>query len=307
MLRFALKRGLYALVTLWLLVSLVFVLVRLTGDPTTMVESGDPQFTATLKAHWGLDRSYLEQYGLFLRNLVQGDFGISYQKGTSVAQLYFERIPYSLKLGFTAFLLSVVIGVPLGILSATKVNTVWDRIASAFAVLGLSVPNFVIGLMMIVFFGVRLNLLPVMGAGSRSFDLSYLIMPAVALGWYFAGSMARITRSSMLEVLRSDYIKLVRLKGVPERTVMLKHALTNATIPILTLGGINLVVMVNVAVPIEVVFSWPGIGRLLFEAMLNRDFPLVQGIVLMTAIMILILNFVIDLLYAFIDPRIRLA
>lgn len=305
--RFALKRGLSALVTLWLLMTLVFVIVRLTGDPTMMLDGGDPQFAETLRARWGLDKSYPVQYALFLMNLLQGDFGVSYQKGTSVAQLYFESLPSSLKLGFFAFLLSVVIGVPLGIMSAMKVNTVWDRLASIFAVAGLSVPNFVIGFILIVIFGIDLGWLPVMGAGSGSFDVKHLIMPSIALGWYFSGSMIRITRSSMLEVWRSEYIKLVRFKGMPESNVVLKHALTNACIPILTLAGINLIIMVNVAVPIEVVFSWPGIGRLLFEGMLNRDFPLVQGVVLMAAIMILMINFAIDLIYAWVDPRIRLA
>jgi peptide/nickel transport system permease protein len=175
-----------------------------------------------------------------------------------------------------------------------------------FAILGLSVPNFFIGLILIIIFGVSLGWLPVLGKGSGFWDWQYLIMPAFALGWYFSGSMVRIARSSMLEVMGSDYIKLVRLKGVPEPVVMVKHAMKNALIPILTLAGLNLVTMVNVAIAIEVVFNWPGVGQLLYDGMSNRDFPMVQGVVLMSGVMIVILNFVIDNLYAYVDPRIRL-
>jgi ABC-type dipeptide/oligopeptide/nickel transport system permease component len=188
-----------------------------------------------------------------------------------------------------------------------KVNTWWDNFGKVFALLGLSVPNFVIGLLLIIIFGVGLGWLPVLGAGNSFWDWRHLLMPAFALGWYFSGNMVRITRSSMLEVLGSDYIKLVRLKGVPDWVVLAKHALKNAMIPIVTLAGLNLVIMINVAVAIEVVFNWPGVGQLLFDGMSNRDFPMVQGVVLMGGIMIVVLNFMIDILYAYIDPRIRLA
>jgi peptide/nickel transport system permease protein len=296
------------LITLWILVSAVFCVVRLTGDPTTMVEgAADPAFEQTLRARWGLDQPYVVQYGLFLANLVRGDFGDSFTKGVSVTSIYFERLPNSLKLGGWAFLISLVIGIPIGVVSALKVNTPIDRLGSTFAVAALSVPNFVVGLALIVIFGVTLNWLPVVGNGDSIFDWRHLIMPAVSLGWYFSGNMVRVTRSSMLNVMNSDYVKLVRLKGVPEWVVLVKHALSNALIPIITLAGLNLIIMVNVAVPIEVVFGWPGIGQLLFDGMLNRDFPLVQGVVLMAAIMVLTLNTLTDLLYAFIDPRIRVS
>jgi peptide/nickel transport system permease protein len=188
-----------------------------------------------------------------------------------------------------------------------KVQTWWDNFGKVFALVGLSVPNFVIGLLLIIVLGVGLGWLPVLGAGTSFWDWQHLIMPAFALGWYFSGSMVRITRSSMLEVMGSDYIKLVRLKGIPDWVVLSKHALKNAMIPILTLAGLNLVIMVNVAVAIEVVFNWPGVGQLLFDGMSNRDFPMVQGVVLMGGIMIVVLNFIIDVLYAYVDPRIRLA
>jgi len=196
-----------------------------------------------------------------------------------------------------------------------------DSLGKMFALLGLSMPGFFIGLVLVIIFGVELGWLPVLGKGRSAFvwgepstwvafwfrDWQYLAMPAFALGWYFSGAMLRITRSSMLEVIGSDYIKLMRLKGIPEWVVMAKHALKNSLIPILTLAGLNLLVMINVAVVIEVVFNWPGVGQLLYDALVNRDFPMVQGVVLMSGLLIVVLNFVIDVLYAYTDPRIRLS
>jgi ABC-type dipeptide/oligopeptide/nickel transport system permease component len=230
-------------------------------------------------------------------------------------------LPNSLKLGFAAFLISMVLGVPLGMLSALRVNTWWDNVGKAVALLGLSVPGFFVGLVLIIVFGVQLGWLPVIGKGPSAFvgsdpstwvtfwfrDWAYLAMPAFALGWYFSGAMVRITRSAMLDVLGSDYIKLVRLKGVPERMVMVKHALKNSMIPVLTLAGLNLLVMVNVAVVVEVIFNWPGVGQLLYDGLSNRDFPMVQGVVIMSGLFIVLLNFVIDALYGYVDPRIRLS
>ncbi len=308
MTRFILNRAFYSLITLWLLVTIVFGFVRLTGDPSTMLEEvGDEAYVAQLREQWGLDRPYYVQYGKYMWGLLQGDFGNSFQKSLAVRDIYFERLPNSLKLGIAAFIISIALGVPLGILSAMKVQTWWDNFGKVFALLGLSVPNFFIGLMLIVFFGVYLGWLPILGKGDSFWDWQHLIMPAFALGWYFSGSMVRISRSSMLEVMGSDYIKLVRLKGVPEWVVMAKHALKNAMIPIVTLAGLNLVIMVNVAIAIEVVFNWPGVGQLLFDGMSNRDFPMVQGVVLMGGMMIVLLSFMIDILYAYVDPRIRLS
>jgi peptide/nickel transport system permease protein len=305
---FILTRAFYSLITLWLLVTIVFGFVRFTGDPATMLEEiGDKAYVAQLREQWGLDRPYHIQYLKYMWGLLHGDFGNSFQKSLAVRDIYFERLPNSLKLGVAAFIISISLGVPLGILSAMRVNTPWDNFGKVFAILGLSLPNFFVGLMLIIFFGVYLGWLPVLGKGNSFWDWQHLVMPAFALGWYFSGNMVRITRSSMLEIMGSDYIKLVRLKGVPEWALMVKHALKNAMIPIITLAGLNLVIMVNVAVAIEVVFNWPGVGQLLFDGMSNRDFPMVQGVVLMSGIMIVVLNFVVDVLYAYVDPRIRLA
>jgi peptide/nickel transport system permease protein len=320
---FIVTRTFYSLITLWLLVSIVFAMVRLTGDPVKVyAEVGtDQAYLEQLRHKWGLDKPLYRQYISFLGNLLQGDFGHSFEKSLPVRTIYFERLPNSLKLGFAAFVISMALGVPLGMLSALKVNTWWDNCGKMLALLGLSVPGFFVGLVLIIIFGVELGWLPVLGKGRSALiwgdpstwvtfwfkDWHHLVMPAFALGWYFSGAMVRITRSGMLEVLGSDYIKLIRLKGVPERMVMAKHALKNSMIPILTLAGLNLLVMVNVAVVIEVIFNWPGVGQLLYDGLSNRDFPMVQGVVLMSGLMIVVLNFVIDALYGYVDPRIRLS
>ena len=320
---FLLTRIFYSVITLWLLVSIVFGLVRLTGDPVKMkAEAGaDEAYMQQLRRDWGLDQPVYRQYTSFLGNLVRGDFGHSFTKSLAVRTIYFERLPNSLKLGLAAFVISMLLGVPLGMLSAVRPNTWLDSFGKMFALLGLSMPGFFIGLVLVIIFGVELGWLPVLGKGQSAFvggdpstwvafwfrDWQYLAMPAFALGWYFSGAMLRITRSSMLEVIGSDFIKLMRLKGIPEWVVMAKHALKNSLIPILTLAGLNLLVMINVAVVIEVVFNWPGVGQLLYDALVNRDFPMVQGVVLMSGLLIVVLNFVIDVLYAYTDPRIRLS
>jgi peptide/nickel transport system permease protein len=321
--KYVLIRGLYSIVTLWLLVTIVFAMVRLSGDPVEMKgEIGaDKAYTEQLRRDWGLDRPIYIQYASFMGNLLRGDFGHSFEKSLPVATIYFERLPNSLKLGFAAFIISIIIGVPLGMISALKVNTWWDSLGKSVALLGLSVPGFFVGLVLIIVFGVNLGWLPVLGKGPSAFDASppwtwvtfwfqdwqYLALPAFALGWYFSGAMLRIARSGMLDVLGTDYVKLVRLKGVPEWIVIAKHALKNAMIPILTIAGLNLVVMINVAIVIEVIFNWPGVGLLLYDGLTNRDFPMVQGVVLMSGVMIVLLNFTIDVLYAYVDPRVRLS
>jgi peptide/nickel transport system permease protein len=298
-------------------------MVRLTGDPVEMkAEAGaDAAYMQELRRQWGLDRAVYQQYLSFIGNLLRGDFGHSFEKSLAVRDIYFERLPNSLKLGFAAFVISIVLGVPLGMLSALKVNSWWDNVGKMVALIGLSMPGFFVGMVLIIVFGVELGWLPVLGKGASTFfwsrpstwipfwfrDWSYLIMPAFALGWYFSGAMLRITRSGMLDVLGSDYIKLVRLKGVPERMVVAKHALKNSMIPVLTFAGLNLLIMVNVAVVIEVIFNWPGVGQLLYDGLSNRDFPMVQGVVLMSGLMIVVLNFTIDVLYGYVDPRIRLS
>src|SRR5436309_6938792 len=242
--RYVLVRALYSVVTLWLLVTIIFGLVRLTGDPVAMkAEAGaDPAYVAQLRQSWGLDQPLYWQYLGFVGRLLRADFGHSFEKSLPVRDIYFERLPNSLKLGFAAFLISISLGIPFGMLSALKVNSWWDNTGKMIALFGLSMPGFFVGLVLILVFGTGLGWLPVLGKGSAAFvwsvpstwvtfwfrDWAHLVMPAFALGWYFSGAMLRITRSGMLDVLGSDYIKLVRLKGVPERMVVARHALKNS-------------------------------------------------------------------------------
>jgi peptide/nickel transport system permease protein len=302
--QFMIRRTGYAVVTLLILSLTIFTVVRLTGDPVTlMAEPGAHEADlARIRAEWGLDQPWPVQYLAFVKNVLTGELGQSFNYELPVSTLYFQRLPNSLELAFAATLISFVIGIPAGILSAVRVNSAWDHVGKTIALLGLSVPGFWLGLVLILVFSVWLEWLPTSGQG----DWRNLVMPAVALGWYFAASLLRLTRSSMLEVLRSEYIKLARLKGLPAFAVIAQHAFKNALIPVLTLAGINLVVMLNAAVIIEVIFAWPGIGRLLYEGIFQRDFPLVQGVVMEAGIMIVLINLLVDILYAYIDPRIRL-
>jgi peptide/nickel transport system permease protein len=301
--RYLLRRVGFSLISLFLLSVSIFIVIRTTGDPVRlMIGPGSrPEDVERVRTEWGLDRSWIEQYLSFVANVARGDFGVSFQYRIPVRDLYIERLPYSLQLATAGLLVSVLIGIPLGIITAVKVDSIWDTICKIVAMLGLSIPGFFVGLVMIIVFAVQLRWLPASGSGTPL----HLIMPSMALGWYFAASMLRLTRSSMLEVLDSEFVKLARLKGVPERVVIVKHAFKNAMIPVLTLAGINFVIMVNVAVIIETIFAWPGIGRLLFEGISLRDFPIVQGVVLMAGVMIIGINLLVDLLYAIIDPRIR--
>lgn len=302
--QFIIRRSVYAIVTLFILSLTIFTVVRLTGDPVTLLaEPGArAEDLARVRTEWGLDRPWPVQYLAFAKNVVTGRLGNSFNYEMPVSTLYFQRLPNSLELALAATMISFFIGIPAGIISAVKVNTPWDSFGKIIALLGLAIPGFWLGLVMILVFSVWLEWLPTSGQGGWR----NLIMPAVALGWYFAASLLRLTRSSMLEVLRSEYVKLARLKGLPGYAVIVIHAFKNALIPVLTLAGVNLVVMLNAAVIIEVIFAWPGIGRLLYEGIFQRDFPLVQGIVMEAGIMIVAINLIVDILYAYIDPRIRL-
>jgi peptide/nickel transport system permease protein len=302
--QFIIRRTLYSIITLFILSLTIFLVVRLTGDPVTlMAEPGvRPEDLARIRVQWGLDRPWPVQYLSFVKNIFTGELGKSFNYRMPVSELYFQRLPNSLELALAATLVSLLIGVPAGLISAVRVNSWWDNLGKVVALLGLAMPNFWLGLVLILVFAVWLGWLPTSGQG----DWRHLIMPAVALGWYFAAALLRLTRSSMLEVLRSEYIKLARLKGLPEYVVIAMHGFKNALVPVFTLAGINLVVMVNAAVIIEVIFAWPGIGRLLFEGIFQRDFPLVQGVTVLAGIMIVVVNLIVDILYAYIDPRIRL-
>jgi peptide/nickel transport system permease protein len=301
--KFIIKRLGLALISLFLLSLTIFLLMRVTGDPAVLL--AEPGASAAdldaIRQQFGLDRPVWIQYISFITHLVRGDFGQSFYYRTDVFELYLSRLPASLLLASAAMAFSLIIGIPTGIIAAVRVNQWWDSVGKIFALLGLSMPSFWVGLVMILFFSVYLGWLPSSGSGT----VLHLVMPSIALGWVFAAAHMRLTRSSMLDVLGSEYVKLARLKGLPEALVISKHAFKNALIPVLTLAGINLVIMVNVAVVVETVFAWPGVGRLLYEGIAFRDFPVVQATVLLGGVMIVVVNLVVDILYAVIDPRIR--
>ena len=302
--QFIVRRFGYSLVSLLLLALIIFLVIRLSGDPAVLLaEPGaSPEDLAAIRSRFGLDQPIWVQFWSFIANLASGDLGQSFYYRTPVLDLYLSRLPNSLLLASAAMVFSLLIGIPSGILAAVRVDRFWDRAGKVFALLGLSLPSFWVGIVLILFFSVYLNWLPSSGSGTAA----HLVMPAFALGWSFAAAHMRLTRSSMLEVLGSEYIKLARLKGLPESLVIAKHAFKNALIPVLTLAGINLVIMVNVAIVVETVFAWPGIGRLLYEGITFRDFPVVQAVIILAGGMIVAVNLLIDILYALIDPRIRL-
>ena len=299
------RRILYSVVTLVILATTIFVLVRLTGDPAFLLapDGASAEELQSIREQIGTDKSLPAQFGTFLTDLARGDFGTSFQSGQPVRDLYFDRLPNSLLLVSAALAFALVVGIPAGIVSAVYNGRWMDTVSKVVALTGMAIPGFILAFAMMFVFAVKLRWLPVFGIGSWK----NLVMPAIAVGWYFAASTLRLVRSSMLEILDADYVKLARLKGMTERKVVLKHAFKNALIPLITLTGVNFVVMINVATVIELVFTWPGLGSLLIEGIRNRDFPLVQGVTIMAGIMIVFANFVIDMIYAWVDPRIRLS
>ena len=302
-LRFFLRRFVYAIISLAILALTVLAFSRIGGDPVAMLlEPGASQADIdALRQQFGLDRPFWVQYFLFIRNAVTGDLGSSIYFGQPVIELYLSRLPASLMLAGAAFAWSVLLGVTVGVTSAARPGGVLDRVGSLVALIGMSMPGFWLGMLLIMFFSVYLRWLPSSGIGGWR----HIIMPAISLGWYFAASHMRLTRSAMLESLQSDYVRLARLKGMPEWRVILRHALPGALIPVVTLAAINFVLMVNAAVVIETIYAWPGIGRLLYEAISFRDIPVIQVVVLLSGAMIILLNLATDLLYVAIDPRIR--
>jgi len=294
------------LVVLLLMSIVVFVLSRLTGDPVSLLLSdyASDEDRARVTAELGLDKPIVNQYLSFLGNAITGDFGNSLMGDQRPAlELVMERLPASIKLALIAFIFSLVLGIPLGVIAASQHGTIWDTLARLLALIGQSVPAFWLGLVLMYFFSVELGWLPTSGYG----DWRYFVLPVLTLGLFTASAVTRLIRNTMLDVLASDYIKLARLKGLPETTVVWKHALRNSLIPMLTFMGTFLATMITGAVVVETVFSWPGIGRLAFEAILNRDFPLIQAVVLMMTTLFIVINLLVDVSYAIVDPRIRLS
>jgi peptide/nickel transport system permease protein len=281
----------------------VFGLVHLSGDPVLLMVSSDapPDVVATTRHALGFDRPLHEQFTEYVTRAARGDLGVSLRSSQSVAALIRERLPATVELTVAALLIAVAVAIPAGIVSAVKRGSAVDRLAMVGAVAGQAVPIFWLALLLIALFGVYLRWLPVFGRGS----LAHLVLPAVSLSTVILGRLARLVRSSMLEVLGQDYVRTARAKGVGEIRVLAAHALKNAAIPIVTLLGLQFAQLLGGAVVTETIFAWPGIGRLVVEAIFNRDFPVVQGVVLVVSLIFVAVNLLVDLAYAALDPRIR--
>jgi peptide/nickel transport system permease protein len=303
---YIIRRLLLLIPTILGMTFVIFIAVHLIpGDPVSYIISdmpyASPQLIAQLRTQLGLDKPLYEQYLSWLVNVLQGDWGISFRTFRPIIAEVAERYPNTLELAAAAMIAAALIGIPAGIVAAVKQNSHLDYLCMTLSLFGVSMPSFWLGIMFILIFSVQLRLLPTSGTGS----LAALIMPALTLGLIRAGSIARITRSGMLEVLRQDYIRTARAKGLTERVVVYRHALKNTLITLLTLTGMQFGFMLGGAVIVETVFAWPGIGRLAIVAIQTRDLPMLQGCMLVLTTLFVSINLLVDIIYAFIDPRIK--
>ena len=303
MTRFILIRIVQAAFTLLALSAGVFFAVNLTGDVVSFLSSPQdtPETLALMRESLGLDRPIWVQYWIFVSNAVQGDFGQSWTWGRPATELLLERLPNTLKLAATGFVLTLIIGIPLGILSAVYRDSPFDKIAKFVSVLGMAAPQFWVGIMLLLFFGAYLNWLPTFGVGGPT----HYIMPSFSLSLFLIAGMVRLTRSSMMEVLDSEYIKFARVKGTREHLIIWKHALRNAIIPVMTFAGISLGGLLNGSIVVEIVFAWPGLGRLMLTSVTQRDYAVLEATVLTAGAMYILMAMIVDILYAYVDPRMR--
>ena len=302
MLRYLFKRLWHTVIVVIGISLISFFFIHLSGDPVMLMLPADAthEEIETLREQLGFNDPIYEQYIRFVVRAVQGDFGNSLYYKIPAMQLMVERLPASLELATAAMLIALVVAIPIGIVSAVRRGSLLDMGSMLGALFGLSMPHFWLGIMLILLFSVQLGWLPTSGRGG----LSHLIMPSVALGLSLMAMFARLTRSVMLEVLNLDYIRTARSKGLKERVVIGKHALKNALIPIVTVAGMQFGFLLGGTVIIETVFAWPGVGRLVVQAIFNRDYPLVQSIVLVLALIFVAVNFLVDMLYMYLDPQI---
>lgn len=311
---YLLRRVIGAVLVMWAVATLVFFMLRLVpGDPIAamLADAGGPDEIAAMRQKLGLDQSVFVQYGKWFLNMLQNDLGTSiYGSRIPVTQILSEAIPRTLSLSLLAFLIAMVIALPAGILSATRRNSTTDNVVSFFAFLGLSMPDFWLAILLIIVFAANLQWLPAIGYVPISEGfwpwLRHLILPAIAIGTAFSAIIARMIRSSLLEVLKADYMRTAAAKGLTPRMIMLGHALPNALIPVITVIGIAFALLVSGAVVVENVFAIKGLGRVLIQGILNRDYPVVQGAVLVVSAIFVFSNLIVDLLYGVIDPRIRM-
>jgi peptide/nickel transport system permease protein len=302
--RYIARRALQSLLALWVMSLIVFAMARLSGNALDMMlpmEATQEDYDR-LSKYWGLDQPMHLQYGIFVTRALRGDFGMSWKwPGYSAMGLVMDRLPATLQLAGFALAISVVIALPIGVLSAVKKGTAWDTSGKIIALLGQSLPGFWLGIVLMWVFAVNLGWFPTSGRGG----LQYMILPAITLGWFQVAALMRLVRSSMLDVLDSEFVKLTRVKGLAEWKVVWKHCLRNAAIAPLTFFAIIAGVLMTGSVVTETVFSWPGTGLLAIDAVRARDYQVVQAVVIVFATIFILTNLLVDILYAYLDPRIR--
>jgi len=290
---------------MFVIVSLVFVLIRTLGpaDPVAIMLPPDasPEDQTIMRKRFGLDKPVGTQYLIYLRSALKGDFGDSFRYDEPAFHLVVRRIPATLQLAVAALLLGLSLGLIVGVVSAVRRDSVFDRFGRIIALIGMAIPQFVLGLFLMLLFGVFLSWLPVAGRGGAS----HFILPVISMSLVGLAAYTRLSRSSMIEVLNSDYIVMARIKGVPERIVILIHALKNGCIPVITFVGLTFPHLITGNIVIETIFSWPGVGNLVLSSILARDYPVVQVVVLLLSLMVVLVNLIVDISYAYIDPRIR--
>ena len=309
---YVLRRILATFPVLAIVAFVVFSILHLApGDPAAVIagDQATPQQIEQIRANLGLDRPFVEQFAIYVGNVLRGDFGTSIFSNQPVTRLFWQRVEPTVALTVTTTIVTLLLAIPIGVLAAWKAGSWIDRLVMSFAVLGFSFPVFVVGYMLIYVFSIQLGWLPVQGYRPLSDGfwpfLRHLILPSLALGLSFMALIARITRASVLEVLSQDHIRTVRAKGVPTRGLLFDHALPNAAVPILTIVGVGVAILLGGVVVTESVFAIPGLGRLVVDAILHRDYPVIQGVLLIFSAVYVLINLLVDLLYVVFDPRIR--
>lgn len=302
---YLIRRLAFSLTAMLGVITIVFILLHVSGDPASLLVTQDAtrQDMDRIRRAYGLDRPLSVQYARFMERVARGDLGYSYRQGVPVTELITEHLGATFELALASLALAIVLGVALGMAAAVRRGSGVDTVAMTVALLGTSMPSFWLGLLLIIIFGVKLGWLPVSGYGG----LDHLVMPAFVLGGFYAAQVSRLTRTSLLEVLAQDYIRTGRAKGLRARVVLFKHALRNAALPVLTVLGLSFGQMLGGAIIVESIFAWPGMGRLAVQAVLGRDFPVVQGVAIVGSAVFLAVNLTVDLVYGWVDPRLRSA
>jgi ABC-type dipeptide/oligopeptide/nickel transport system permease component len=301
--RYILKRLGQAVITILGISIIVFFLTHLTGDPVALIapQNATLQDLEQIRKDYGFDQPIYIQYWKYISGVVRGDFGKSIRGNMPAIELFWDRFPNTLKLAIASMGFALLFGIPIGIYSSVRIGGKFDSFGKTFALMGQALPGFWVGIILIILFATKLHWLPTSGMGSWQ----HYLMPAFTLGWYTMAALTRLSRSAMLDVLDTEYIKMARIKGVSEFWVFLKHAFKNASAPVITMSALQFVGLMNGTMIIETVFNWPGLGRLVVESIFGRDYPVVQMCVLISSAFFVFANLIVDILYAYLDPRIR--